>query len=128
MAKRTGARKKDASPGRGAAHVPGAGDLVWLSFTPQAGREQAGRRPALVLSPRDYNEKTGLCVVCPVTGQAKGYPFEVALPDGLAVTGVVLADHVKSADWHARHAEYAGKAPDEILAEVRGKLKPLLGT
>jgi mRNA interferase MazF len=78
--------------------------LVWLSFSPQAGREQAGRRPALVLSPRMYDEKAGLCVVCPVTQQAKGYPFEVMLPDGLPVQGVVLIDHVKSSDWRERAA------------------------
>jgi mRNA interferase MazF len=100
---------------------------VWLSFSPQAGREQAGRRPALVLSARAYNEKAGLCVVCPVTNQVKGYPFEVALPEGLPVAGVVLSDHVKSADWEARHIEHAGKAPDQVLAEVRGKLRPLIG-
>src|SRR5262249_40454985 len=105
-----------------------AGDLVWLSFTPQAGREQAGRRPALVLSPRLYNAKSGLCLLCPVTTQVKGYPFEVALPEGLAVSGVVLSDHLMSADWQARKLEYAGSASPEVLAEVRAKLKPLVGT
>jgi mRNA interferase MazF len=99
-----------------------------MSFSPQAGREQAGRRPALVLSPRTYNAKIGLCLVCPVTSRAKGYPFEVALPDGLPVGGVVLSDHVKSADWEARNAQYAGAAPAEVLGEVRAKLVPLLGT
>src|SRR3954452_17063569 len=103
MAKRTGAGKKGASPGSGRAYLPDAGDLIWLSFSPQAGREQAGRRPALVLSRRGHNEKTGLCVVCPVTGLAKGYPFEVALPEGLTVSGVILSDHVRSADWLARN-------------------------
>src|SRR5262249_45281579 len=98
MAKRTGGKRSGASPGSGG-YAPDAGDLVWLSFSPHAGREQAGRRPGLVLSPRAYNEKAGLCLVCPVTNQAKGYPFEVALPGGLAVGGVVLSDHVKSADW-----------------------------
>jgi mRNA interferase MazF len=107
--------------------VPDAGDLVWFSFSPQAGREQAGRRPALVLSPRFYNSKAGLCVVCPVTNQSKGYPFEVHLPRGLAVEGVVLSDHVKSADWQVRNADYVGSAPSEVLDEVRAKLGPLLG-
>jgi mRNA interferase MazF len=81
-----------------------------------------------VLSPRVYNERAGLCLVCPVTAQVKGYPFEVALPDGLAVSGVVLSDHLKSADWKARHIEYAGPASAEVLLEVRAKLRPLVGT
>jgi mRNA interferase MazF len=97
-------------------------------FSPQAGREQAGRRPALILSPSSYNARAGLCVICPITGQVKDYPFEVALPDGLPVSGVVLSDHLKSADWRARSAEYIGLAPPEVLAEVRAKVKPLLGT
>jgi mRNA interferase MazF len=101
--------------------------LIWLSFTPQAGREQAGRRPALVLSPRSYNTLVGLCVVCPVTSHPKGYAFEVPLPEGLPVQGVVLADHVKSADWRERRGEYIATAPEEVLDEVRAKLKPLLG-
>ncbi len=128
MAKRTGAKPLGGSRGKPGGYAPDTGDLVWLSFSPQAGREQAGRRPALVLSPRLYNAKSGLCVVCPVTQQPKGYPFEVILPDGLPVAGVVLTDHVKSADWQARLAEYAGAAPVEVLDQVRAKLKPLLGT
>jgi mRNA interferase MazF len=128
MAKRTGGKPSGGSRGRAGPYVPEAGDLVWLSFSPQAGREQAGRRPALVLSQRAYNAKIGLCLVCPVTSRAKGYPFEVALPDGLPVGGVVLSDHVKSADWEARNAQYAGAAPAEVLGEVRAKLEPLLGT
>ena len=86
------------------AQPPGRGDLIWVNFTPQAGHEQAGRRPALVLSPAAYNRKTGLAIACPVTSHAKGYPFEVVLPDGLPVSGVVLADHVRNIDWQARHA------------------------
>jgi len=101
--------------------------LIWLSFSPQAGREQGGRRPALVLSPRSYNLKVGLCLVCPVTSRSKGYAFEVALPDNFPVQGVVLADHVKSADWHERGSSYIAIAPDAVLDEVRAKLKPLLG-
>jgi mRNA interferase MazF len=84
-------------------YVPDGGDFVWLSFDPQAGHEQAGRRPALVLSPKICNQKSGLALVCPVTNQAKGYPFEVTVPIGHGVTGVILADHVRSVDWKARH-------------------------
>ena len=127
MAKRTG----DPLSGRRRGdprYVPDTGHLVWLSFSPQAGREQGGRRPALVLSSRYYNRIAGLCVFCPITSQIKNYPFEVALPDGLAVAGVILTDHVKSADWRARRVEYADLAPLEVLDEVRAKLKPLLGT
>jgi len=127
MARRTGARLPAAKRGEHPAYIPNAGDLIWLSFTPQAGREQAGRRPGLVLSPRAYNAKVGLCLVCPVTGQAKGYPFEVALPTGLPVQGVVLADHVKSADWQARNSEHIAITPAEVVEEVCAKLKPLLG-
>ena len=82
-------------------YVPRRGDIVWLSFTPQAGHEQAGRRPALVLSPSAYNRKVGLALFCPVTSRVKGYPFEVTVPKGLSVAGVVLADQVKSLDWQA---------------------------
>jgi mRNA interferase MazF len=109
------------------AHVPDAGDLIWLTFDPQRGREQSGRRPALVLSPAAYNAKTGLALVCPVTSQVKGYPFEVPLPPGLPVAGVVLADHIKSLDWKERRVEAAGHVPDEILSEVLARLAPLLG-
>ncbi len=112
------------SPAR---YVPERGDLVWLSFDPQAGREQAGRRLALVLSPVPYNRRASLALVCPITNQAKGYPFEVALPEGLSISGVVLADHVKSADWAGRRAQFAAKAPAEVVADVTAKLRPLLG-
>ncbi len=126
MKKRTGGRPPGARPGS-ARHVPDAGDLVWLSFSPQAGREQAGRRPAVVLSPRSYNARAGLCVVCPVTRQAKGYPFEVELPAELPVNGVVLSDHLKSADWQVRDVEFVARVPPALLDEVRARLKPLLG-
>jgi mRNA interferase MazF len=109
-----------------ARYVPGRGDLLWLTFDPEAGREQAGRRPALVLSPLAYNCRSNLALVCPITNQAKGYPLEVKLPAGLSVSGVVLADHLKSADWAARQAQFAAKAPAEVLAEVTAKLRPLL--
>ena len=109
------------------AFVPDAGDFVWLTFDPQAGREQAGRRPALVLSPKLYNVKSGLVLACPVTNQVKGYPFEVAVPAGSGATGVILADHVKSVDWKARHAERLGRCTKEVMEEVRTRLAPLLG-
>ncbi|MGD0499309.1 MAG: endoribonuclease MazF [Bryobacteraceae bacterium] len=110
-----------------AAVAPEAGDFVWLTFDPQAGHEQAGRLPALVLSPRVYSAKSGLALACPITHQAKGYPFEVAVPAGYGATGVILADHVKSIDWKARRAERLGRCPDEAMDEVRAKLAPLLG-
>lgn len=109
------------------AYTPDRGDLIWLSLDPQAGHEPAGRRPALVLSPRAYNSRVGLALVCPITSQAKGYPFEVALPADLPVSGVVLADQVKSLDWRARKAKRAGAAPPPTLEEVLGKLRALLG-
>lgn len=108
-------------------YVPDTGDLVWLDFDPQAGREQAGRRPAIILSPAAYNEKSSLALVCPITGQAKGYPFEVPLPKGLTISGVILSDHLKSLDWRQRRARRAGRAPRQTLEEVRIRLAPLLG-
>ena len=109
-----------------AAFVPETGDFVWLTFDPQAGREQAGRRPALVLSPRTYNAKSGLALVCPITNQAKGYPFEVPVTAGHGATGVILADHLKSVDWKSRRAEN-GRCSSEAIDEVRARLAPLLG-
>src|SRR6202035_101904 len=126
MAKRTGARPSAARRGD-ARDIPDARELIWLSVTPQVGREQAGRRPGLVLSPRSYNAKVGLCLVCPVTHHAKGYAFEVGLPDGLPVQGVILADHIKSADWQGRGSDPIATVPADVLDEVRAKLKPLLG-
>jgi mRNA interferase MazF len=108
-------------------YVPEAGDFVWLTFDPQAGREQAGRRPALVLSPKAYNARSALALVCPITNQAKGYPFEVAVPAGHNATGVILCDHLKSVDWKARRAERIGRCPIELVGEVRARLAPLLG-
>lgn len=107
-------------------YVPGRGDVVWVSLTPQAGHEQAGRRPALVVSPRAYNGKVGLAILCPITTKAKGYPFEVALPQGLEASGVVLADQVKSLDWRARRAALVGRVPTQTVREVLGKLGTLL--
>jgi mRNA interferase MazF len=110
-----------------ASYVPDSGDLIWLDFDPQAGREQAGRRPAIVLSPAAYNRRSGLAIVCPITGHAKGYPFEVSLPRGVGVAGVILADHLKSVDWRERHGDRAGKAPKQVLQDVRDRLSVLLG-
>lgn len=107
-------------------YVPDRGDLIWLSFDPSAGHEQAGRRPALVLSPVIYNSRAGLALVCPLTSRAKGYPFEVPLPAGLPLTGVVLADHVKSVDWAVRRAKFIGLAPVELVREALAKIAPLL--
>jgi mRNA interferase MazF len=109
------------------AYVPEAGDLVWLDFNPQDGREQARRRPALILSPQSYNRKSGLALVCPITSRSKGYPFEVLPPDRFAVSGVILADHVKSVDWAARHATKIASCPPAPIEDVVGKLAALLG-
>lgn len=108
-------------------HIPERGDLVWLEFDPQAGHEQAGHRPALTISPRTYNARTKLALFCPVTSRVKGYPFEVALPDGLPVSGVVLADQVKNLDWHSRQAKLIARVPTVVLAEVLAKLAVLTG-
>ena len=107
-------------------YVPDRGHLLWLSFDPRAGHEQAGRRPALVLSPATYNGRARLALVCPITGRVKGYPFEVALRGGMPISGVVLADHLKSVDWQARRAEPVGEAPPEIIREVVARLGPLV--
>ncbi len=109
-----------------ATDVPDRGDVVWLSFRPQAGHEQDGRRPAVVLSPAAYNGKVGLALLCPVTRKVKGYPFEVRLPDGFPVSGVVLADQVKSLDWRARRAERVGTLPMPLTSEILDKLGVLL--
>jgi mRNA interferase MazF len=107
-------------------HVPDRGDIVWIDFDPQAGHEQAGRRPALIVSPIAYNRKVGLTLLCPVTTQRKGYPFEVPLPQGIEAAGVVLADQLKSMDWRARRAEFCCKAPAATVLDVLGKAQSLL--
>jgi mRNA interferase MazF len=107
------------------AWVPDRGDVVWLEFNPQAGHEQAGRRPALVISPEVYNAKVGLALLCPITSQAKGYPFEVGLEAG-GIRGVVLSDRIKSLDWRARKAEFIGRAPNPAITEVLQKLATLV--
>jgi mRNA interferase MazF len=110
------------------ARTPDRGDVVWLEFSPQAGHEQSGRRPAVVISPQAYNEKVGLLLACPVTAQVKGYPFEVPLPAGLPLGGVVLADQLKSLDWRARNAEPICRLPartvEEILARAMALISP----
>ena len=108
------------------AYTPERGDVVWISFTPQAGHEQAGRRPAVVLSPQVYNQKVGLAIFCPITNQIKGYPFEVALPSEVSVTGVILSDQVKSLDWRVRQAEFIVSLPEVVINEVLQKLGTLL--
>ena len=108
-------------------YVPQRGDIVWITLNPQAGHEQAGRRPALVLSPAAYNGKVGLAILCPITSRIKGYPFEVEMPDDLDVGGVILADQVKSLDWRARDAELACAVSATTVIEVLQKLGTLLG-
>ncbi len=107
-------------------YVPDRGDVVWLTFTPQAGHEQAGRRPALVISSSLYNEKTGLAIFCPITSKVKGYPFEVNIPKGLKVEGVVLSDQVKSLDWRVRNASFHCKVSEVVFSEVIQKIGVLI--
>src|SRR3954465_10510264 len=107
-------------------YVPDRGDVVWISFNPQAGHEQAGRRPVVVLSPASYNGKVGLAILCPVTNQIKGYPFEVLIPQGLKITGAVLSDQAKSLDWKVRQAELICRLPEAAVKEVLKKLHTLL--
>jgi mRNA interferase MazF len=107
-------------------YVPDRGDIVWLQFNPQAGHEQAGHRPALVLSPASYNRLSGLMLCCPMTSQKKGYPFEVVIVDTPDHTSVVLADQVKSLDWKVRKAVKKGMAPGDVIAETLSKLQALL--
>jgi mRNA interferase MazF len=107
-------------------YIPDRGDVIWLEFNPQAGHEQAGRRPALVLSPKTYNDRVGLLLCCPITNRIKGYPFEVQLPADLGVTGAILSDQVKSLDWKARKAQFIQQIPDDVLKDVLAKLNTLL--
>ena len=107
-------------------YVPDAADIVWMNFSPQTGREQAGHRPALVLSPASYNAKSGLAVVCPISTQRKGYPFEVPLPANGKVQGVVLSDQVRNLDWRTRSATHAGKASATVIQQVRENVAELL--
>jgi mRNA interferase MazF len=106
-------------------YVPVRGNIIWLDFDPQAGHEQAKRRPALVLSPDMYNRKVGLAVVCPITSHSKRHPWEVAIPDGLEVNGFILSDQIKSLDWKVRKAAYICTLPQPALEEVINKLLTL---
>ena len=110
-------------PGR---YLPDRADIVWLQFNPQAGHEQAGRRPAIVISPKEYNKKVGLALFCPITSQVKGYPFEVVLTSGLPVSGAILADQVKNLDWQIRKAKRICIAPEKIVEEVLAKVYTLV--
>ena len=107
-------------------YIPDRGDIVWLEFTPQAGHEQAGRRPALVLSPRNYNDRSSLALFCPITSRVRGYPFEVQLPSSGPVIGVVLADQLRSQDWRARHAKFAARASPQTVSEAQEKVGVLM--
>ena len=107
-------------------YVPRRGDIIWVNMTPQAGREQAGRRPAVVLTPEKYNGRVGLAIVCPITSKVKGFPFEVVIPPMLKIEGAVLADHVRSIDWQARDAEYVSALPEETMNEVTNRILLLL--
>lgn len=115
------------APRERAAYVPSRGDIVWLQFNPQAGSEQVGHRPALVISPESYNGRVGLALFCPLTTQIKGYPFEVALPAGGNAEGAILADQVKSLDWRVRRARKVDEVSDEVLAEVLARIGTLVG-
>jgi mRNA interferase MazF len=108
-------------------HVPRPGDLISIDFNPQTGREQAKRRPAIVLSPANSNAKVGLALVCPITSRIKGYPFEVILPSNLKATGAFLVDQIKSLDWQTRSVRYIGPSTEDMVEEIRAKLRALLG-
>lgn len=108
-------------------YIPDRGHLIWINFTPHQGHEQAGRRPSVVISPAIYNRKVGLAILCPITNQIKNYPFEVLIPLGLTITGVILSDQVKSLDWRARDAEFICKVPDATINELLQKLHTLIG-
>ena len=107
-------------------YVPQRGDIVWINFTPQSGHEPTGKRPALIISPSIYNKKVGLAVFCPITSQKKGYPFEVIIPDGNKIHGVILADQVKSLDYNTRKVQFISKLPQEAIQEVSSKLMTLI--
>jgi len=108
-------------------YIPKRGDLIWITLNPQVAHEQSGRRSALVISPSAYNAKVGLALLCPITSRSKGYPFEVGIPPGTGVEGVVLSDQVKSLDWRARKAERIAALPGAALREVLAKLGTLVG-
>ena len=123
IAKLTGVKGVEKKSGK---YVPERGDILWLQFSPQAGHEQAGKRPAICLSPKLYNEKTNLGLFCPITSKQKGYPFEVPLPADCPVRGVILADQIRNLDWNVRKASFIAKIPEDILREVLEKIQLLL--
>lgn len=109
-------------------YTPERGDFIWIDLHPRTGHEQSGRRPALVLSPKSYNRKTGLCIICPATRQAKGYAFEVAVEGNKQQTSVILADHVRSVDWKVRQAQLIQRVNREVIDEVVAKLEALIAS
>ncbi|XGV97138.1 MAG: endoribonuclease MazF [Leptolyngbya sp. BL-A-14] len=107
-------------------YIPDRGDIVYLDFDPTKGREQKGHRPAFVLSPRAYSQKSSLTLLMPITKQQKGYPFEVLLPNGLQVQGVILVDQIRCLDWKARSVRFVESVPEDVIEEVQAKIQPLL--
>lgn len=107
-------------------YVPNRGDIVYLDFDPTKGHEQKGHRPAFVLSPQAYNQRSSLAILMPITRQRKGYPFEVSLPPEAQVQGVILADQLKCLDWKARKVRFVESASEEVIAEVQAKIQPLI--
>jgi mRNA interferase MazF len=107
-------------------YCPDAGDLVWIDLDPTLGHEQSGHRPAIVLTPRQYNERSGLCIMCPITSRARSYPFEVAIPHGNAIFGVILVDQLRSVSWEKRYVKMAGVVSAALVDEVRERLAVLL--
>ena len=108
------------------ARAPERGDVVWLQFNPQAGSEQAGYRPALVISPRSYNQRVGLALMCPITSKIKGYPFEVEIPQGMEKQGAILCDQIKSLDWRVRSAKRIGSVTPSVMQEVTARILALV--
>ena len=108
------------------AYIPDRGDIVWLDFNPQAGHEQAGKRPALVVSPKDYNSAVGLALFQPITSKQKGYPFEVVLPANLPISGIILSDQIKSLNWRIRKIKYICTIPEKYCTEAIEKFLVLL--
>jgi len=107
-------------------YIPSRGDIVWLSFNPQSGHEQSGHRPAIVISPKEYNAKVGLAIFCPITSKIKNYPFEVKINLKNKINGAILSDQLKSLDWQKREAKFIAKAPKKVLKEAIEKLNLLI--
>lgn len=107
-------------------YVPDRGDLIWLEFNPQSGHEQNGHRPALVISPKSYNQTVGLALICPITSKIKNYPFEVLLPENFKISGAILSDQIKSLDWNFRKAKFIAKAPIQVITETIEKIMVII--